>query len=96
MTEDENIIVLTDDEGNELQCDYLDTVTYKNSNFVVLYPLDQDEEEGEVIILELVENEQGEEEYLTIEDEDLLDEVFDEYMRIMDLEDDEDDEDEEE
>jgi uncharacterized protein YrzB (UPF0473 family) len=95
MTDNENIIVLTDDEGNELECDYLDTINYKDMNFVVLYPLDQDEEEGEVIILELVENEDGEEEYLTVEDEDLLDEVFDEYMRVMELEEEEYDEDDE-
>ena len=86
MTDNENIIVLTDEEGNELECDYLDTVNYGDSNYIILYPLDQDEEEGEVIILELVEDENGEEKYLTIEDENLLDEVFDEYMRVVELE----------
>lgn len=86
MFEEDGIIVLTDNDGNELECEYLDTINYNDMNFVILYPLDQDEEEGEVIILELVENEDGEEEYVTVEDEDLLDEVFDEYMRVMELE----------
>lgn len=86
MLEDDNIIVLTDNDGNELECEYLDTIHYKDMYFAILYPLDQDEEDGEVIILELVENEDGEEEYLTVDDEDLLDEVFDEYMRVLELE----------
>lgn len=86
MTDNDNIIVLTDDEGNELECDYLDTVNYKGKDYVVLYPLDQDEDEGDVIIFELAEGDDGSEEYLTVEDEDLLDEVFEEYMRVMELE----------
>lgn len=86
MTIDENIVVLTDEEGNELECDYLDTITHKNVDYAVLYPLDQDGEDGEVIILELVENEDGEEEYLTVDDEELLDEIFEEYSRILELE----------
>lgn len=86
MFEEDGIIVLTDNDGNELECEYLDTINYNDMNFVILYPLDQDEEEGEVIILELVENEDGEEEYLTVDDEDLLDEVFDEYIRVLELE----------
>lgn len=86
MTDNDNIIVLTDDEGNELECDYLDTVNYQGKDYVVLYPLDQDEDEGDVIIFELAEGDDGSEEYLTVEDEDLLDEVFEEYMRVMELE----------
>lgn len=86
MINDDNIVVLTDNDGNELECDYLDTITYNDMHFVILYPLDQDKEEGEVIILELVENEEGEEEYITVEDEDLLDEVFDQYIQALELE----------
>jgi uncharacterized protein YrzB (UPF0473 family) len=96
MNEDDNTIVLTDEDGNELECEYLDTVNYKDKDYAVLFPLDQDEEDGDVIILELAENEDGEEEYLTVEDEGLLDEVFDEYMRVLELEDDEEEEEDEE
>ena len=86
MTIEENIIVLTDEEGNELECHYLDTINYKDVNYVVLYPLDQDDDDGEVVILELIENEDGEEEYNTVDDEELLDEIFEEYTRVMELE----------
>lgn len=91
-TDNDNIIVLTDDQGNELECEYLDTVNYKDKDYVVLYPLDQDEDEGDVIIFELVEADDGSDEYITVEDEDLLDEVFEEYMRITELEDEDDEE----
>jgi len=86
LEDNDNVIVLTDDEGNELECEYLDTVNYKDKNYVVLYPLDQDEEDGDVIIFELVEADDGSEEYITVDDEALLDEVFEEYMRITELE----------
>lgn len=86
MTDKENIVVLSDDDGNEIECEYLDTVKYKDKDYIVLYPLDQAADEGEVIFLELVQSADGTEDYLPVEDEKLLDEVFEEYMRIMDLE----------
>lgn len=85
---EEDIIILTDDEGNELECEYLDTINYQGKDYVVLYPLDQDAdaEEGGVVIMEVVSIDDENEEYLPVDDEDLLDAVFDEFMRIAELE----------
>lgn len=84
MTE-ENIIVLKDDEGNEVEFEYLDLIQRDDKEYIVLYPLDQeeDEEEGEVVILEVVQDESGEEEYLFIEDEAELFSVFEEFQQRM-------------
>jgi len=79
-------IVLTDDEGNELECEYLETIPYQGKDYAILYPLDQDEDEGEVIIMEVVTGDDDEEEFLPVEDEDLLDAIFAEYMKIVELE----------
>jgi len=88
-----DIVVLTDSEGNELECDYLDTVNFGDKDYVVLYPVDQesDDDEGEVIILELVMGDNGIEDYLPVEDGGLLDSIFAEYMRISQLDEEEDD-----
>ena len=90
MTDKENSVVLTDNNGNEIECDYLDTIPFGGKDYVVLYPIDQGEDEGEVIILELVETGDGLEDYLPVEDEKLLDKVFDEYMRVSQLDSDND------
>lgn len=83
MPENENII-LTDDQGTKLECEYLDTVNYQGKDYVILYPLDQDEDEGEVIIMEVIDD--GEtEEFLSVEDEAILDAVFKEYMKDQEL-----------
>jgi uncharacterized protein YrzB (UPF0473 family) len=78
--------LLTDDEGNELECEYLDSIDYQGKEYVILYPLDQDADEGEVIIMEVVAIDEENEEFLTVDDEDLLDAIFEEYMRIVELE----------
>jgi uncharacterized protein YrzB (UPF0473 family) len=81
----EENIILTDDEGNELECEYLDTINYQGKDYAILYPLDQDEDEGAVLIMEVVATD-DEEELLPVEDEDLLDAIFAEFMRIAELE----------
>lgn len=85
--ENENLL-LTDDEGNELECEYLDSIEYQGKEYVILYPLDQDENEGEVIIMEVTAVDEENEEFRTIDDEDLLDAIFEEYMKIVELEED--------
>ena len=81
----EENIILTDDEGNEQECEYLDTINYQGKDYAILYPLDQDEDEGAVLIMEVVATD-DEEELLPVEDEDLLDAIFAEFMRIAELE----------
>lgn len=83
--ENENFL-LTDDEGNELECEYLDSIEYQGKEYVILYPLDQSEDEGEVIIMEVTAIDEENEEFRTIDDENLLDAIFEEYMKIVELE----------
>jgi uncharacterized protein YrzB (UPF0473 family) len=48
------LITLTDDEGNEVDFEYLDTIEYKDRFYCVLYPnVDSDDED--FIIFEIVE-----------------------------------------
>ena len=76
----DNIIRLNDEDGNEVQFEFLDLVELDNEEYVVLLPVtdEGEEEEGEVVILKLedTDDESEEESYIGIEDEEILNKVF--------------------
>ena len=43
----DNIIILNDEEGNEIQFEFLDLIEYNSEEYVVLLPVDEDEDEEE-------------------------------------------------
>jgi len=74
----DNIIVLNDEEGNDVQFEFLDLIEYEDEEYVVLLPVEEDEEDsGEVVILKLEDTDSEEEEsYVSVEDETILSKVF--------------------
>ena len=80
VEEDENIIYLNDENGNEVSFEFLDLIEYDSEQYVVLLPLENiDEDNGEVVILKLEDSEGGEEDlesYVSVDDENILKEVF--------------------
>ena len=76
----DNIVVLNDEEGNEVRFEFLDLVELDDEEYVVLLPEAEDEqEEGEVVILKLEDNDNedsDEESYVSVEDEEILNKVF--------------------
>lgn len=78
--EELNIITLTDEDGTDKDFEFLDLIDLDNKEYVVLLPVeaeDEDEEsDGEVIILEVHPLDEENEEYLSIEDADVLNTVF--------------------
>lgn len=75
----DNIIVLTDENGDEVQFEFLDVIEYEDEEYVVLLPVEQmnAEEIGEVMILKVEPTESEEEEsYVGVDDEETLDKVF--------------------
>lgn len=69
-------ISLTDDDGNDIPFEVLDLIEYKDRSFVVLLPY-EDEEADEVVIMEVIESDDPDfDEYIAIEDDALLSEVF--------------------
>lgn len=80
VEEDENIISLNDENGNEVSFEFLDLIEYDSEQYVVLLPLeDLEDDNGEVVILKL-EDSEGEDEdlesYVSVDDENILKEVF--------------------
>ncbi len=77
----DNIVVLNDENGNEVKFEFLDLVELDDEEYVVLLPVSEEgeEEEGEVVILKVEDNDDEdseEESYVSIEDEEILNKVF--------------------
>ena len=75
----DNILVLNDEEGNEVEFEFLDLIEYEGEEYVVLLPVEEenDEEPGEVVILKLEDSEsEDEESYVSVDDEEILNKVF--------------------
>ena len=73
----DNIIVLNDEEGNETEFEFLDLIEYEGEEYVVLLPVEEADDAGEVVILKLEDTEsEDEESYVSVEDEDILNKVF--------------------
>lgn len=74
--EDEvSILTLTDENGVETDFEYLDCIPYQDKEYLVLLPAD--EAETNVVILEVEPVDEENENYLSIQDEDLLNAVYD-------------------
>ncbi len=72
---DDNIIVLNDENGNEVEFEFLDLIPYQGQEYVVLLPTD--DEADEVVILQLEESGDDSESYLGVKDESIVSAVFD-------------------
>lgn len=71
-----DIVTLTDDDGNELMLEHLDTVEYNGTTYLAFIPAEMSVEESYELIIMKVETENGEEMLVTLDDEDELAEMF--------------------
>ena len=78
MEELNNIVVLNDENGNEIEFEFVDMIEYQNKEYVVLLPVGDDEEDGEVVILQAEpgDEDSDEEAYISVEDEAVLEAVY--------------------
>ena len=65
----DNIVILNDEEGNEVQFEFLDLIELEDENYVVLYPIENENEE--VVILRVQETEGDQDEYLSVDEKTL-------------------------
>ncbi len=72
--ENDNIIVLNDDDGNEVEFEFLDLIPYRGNEYVVLLPTADDADE--VVILQLEEADDETESYISVDNELTLQAVF--------------------
>lgn len=83
--ERDDIVVLLGEDGEEVEFEHLDTIEMNDSEYVVLLPLDEQENEevDEVVILKIERNDEGEDSFITVDDEEELNAVFEEFKSRM-------------
>lgn len=78
--EQENYITLTDENGEDVSFELIGEVEYKERTFAVLIPFD--EEDNGVVILEIVPTDDPEfDEFIGIDDDELLNDVFEKFKK---------------
>ena len=90
----EGIVELTDEEGVTSRFEYLTTIEHEDKLYVVLMLLKDDEEtddeDGEVLILKIEKDPETDEDiYVSVDDDDVSQAVFDKFVAMMDEEEDE-------
>ena len=87
--EETEILTLTDENGNDVDFEYLDCLEYQDKEYLVLMPAD--EAETQIVILEVEPVDDENENYLAVEDEAVLDAVYgmfkDKYEDVLTFED---------
>lgn len=72
--DEENIIQLNDESGNTIFFEFLDLITWREKEYVVLLPVE--DEDNQVVILQLESTDGEQESYIGVESEFILDTVF--------------------
>lgn len=79
----EDVVELFDEDGNTVPFELLDVVDYKGTEYAVLFPCDEPDS-SEVLIMELRDdpNDPECEFYMPVEDDDLLNEVYNYFKEV--------------
>ena len=72
--EEESILTLTDENGNDVDFEYMDCIEYEGKEYLVLMPAE--EGANEIVILEVEPVDEETENYLSVDDEAVLNAVF--------------------
>ena len=83
--EEQEILVLTDEDGNELEFELVTDIEFEGGKYAVLAPLDEDADE--VLILQY-EKQAGEDSVLvTVEDDRVFEAVAERFQKLCEAED---------
>ena len=73
--EESNILMLTDENGEDVEFEYLDCIEYNGKEYLVLMP--NTEDANEIVILQVEPVDEENENYLSVSDESVLNAVYD-------------------
>ena len=72
--EETSILSLTDENGAEVEFEYLDCIEFQGKEYLVLIPCES--EEAEIVILEVQPVDEETENYVSVQDEEILNAVY--------------------
>ena len=85
--EESSIITMTDENGQEVDFEFLDSIEYEGKEYLVLIPAE--EESNEIVILEVEPVDEELENYVAVESEEILNAVYnickDRYKDVLDF-----------
>ena len=82
--EREHVVELLDEDNQIVRFEHLMTLEHEGEDYVLLSPLDDlvEAEDGDVIIMR-IENQDDQDVYVGIEDDELLETIFQKYLEIV-------------
>lgn len=87
MTQEDEVLTLTDEEGNEHEFSVIDIIEVDGSEYAILLPLESAEEgDEEAIILKIVTDEDGNEVLQDIEEDEEWEKVADAWSAMIEEE----------
>ena len=82
---DEDVVELVTNDGKKLKFYFVGTIEYKGKNYSAFEPAEAIDgmEDDDIVIFELAGDDEETADLLPVEDEKLLDEVFEEFCRVL-------------
>lgn len=79
------VLILEDENGNQNEFYLIATIPYEDNWYICLEPAEPIEgfEEGELLILEVQEDKDGNDIFVTIGDEKIIQNIFDEILKLQ-------------
>ena len=79
-----DFVTISDDDGNDFVLEHLDTIDVDDTFYMAFLPTDIDENDEDygIVILQVVE-ENGEEVLISIDDDDLLEDIHNRFMERL-------------
>lgn len=83
--DEDDVIVLQGPDGEEVEFEEIADITLGEHFYVILQPVERPDEMGldEAVVFEVIAGEENDE-FVVVDDEDVIDEVFTEYNRLYD------------
>ena len=81
----DSFVTMVDENGEEFVLEMLESIDYKDATYTAFLPADLDENDPDygLVLLRNAVDENGDEVYDTIDDEDELNDVYEQFMRIL-------------
>ena len=87
MSEDfgSDFVTIIDDEGNEFELEVIESMDYNGHSYMAFLPADMSEDDPDygLVLLRVVEDENGDEVFESIDDEDELQDVYERFMVLL-------------
>ena len=80
-----DLVTIVDDEGNEFELEVIESMDYNGKSYMAFLPADMSEDDPDYgfILLRVVEDENGDEVFDSIDDEDELQDVYERFMVLL-------------